>query len=243
MLRSHKFNWAELDRCTLFDMLYSAKDKVVNVPFAVYNFHDLIVRHIKAQLPVKASRVYDKKVDPGWAWVGGAYYSDLDADHLQCIEINFSYHDIKDNIKITNHRFKRMCTLFADTVLHEIIHMRQFRKRNFKHLPDYASTARREKKRLEQEYLGNNDEIDAYAFNIACEVLSKADYDHRQAIRLLNEDQKGKRRVGTCWRVYLNAFNHDHNHPIIKRMKKRVAYYLPKAERGRPFRSCDWITR
>jgi hypothetical protein len=243
MLRSHKFNWAELDRWTLFEMLYSAKDKVVKVPLSAYNFHEVIVRHIKSQLPVKASRIYDSKVDPGWTWVGGCYYSDLDAEYLQCIEINFCYHGKKDIITISDYRFKRMCLLFADTMLHEIIHMRQFRKRKFKHLPDYASTAHREKQRREQEYLGNNDEIDAYAFNIACEMLTEAEYDPQKAIRLLNEDQKGRRRKSTCWLVYLNAFSHDHNHPIIKRMKKRIAYYLPKAERGRPFRSCDWITR
>jgi len=224
-------------------MLYSARDKVVNVPLAVYDFHDILVRHIKSHLPIKASRIYDSQVDQGWAWLGGAYYSDLDEDGLQSIEINLAYHSIKDHITISNLRFRRLCTLFADTVLHEIIHMRQFRKRRFKHLPDYASTARREKQRREQEYLGNNDEIDAYAFNIACEMLTKADGNYAKVIRMLNENQKGTRRKTTCWRVYLNAFNHDHNHPIIKRMKKRVAYYLPKAEKGRPFRSCDWITR
>jgi len=243
MLRSHKFNWAELDRQTLYDIMYSVKDKVVNVPLAVYDFHDIIVRHIKSHLPIKASRIYDNQVNQGWAWIGGAYYSDLDADYLQSIEINFAYQSAKDSIKVSHLRFKHMCTLFADTILHEIIHMRQFRKRKFKHLPDYASTARREKQRREQEYLGNNDEIDAYAFNIACEMLVKAEGNHKKVIRLLNENQKGTRKKTTCWLVYLKAFNHDHNHPIIKRMKKRIAYYLPKADRGRPFRTCDWISR
>jgi hypothetical protein len=45
--------------------------------------------------------------------------------------------------------------------------MRQFRRRNFKQLPDYASNAEKSEIREEQEYLGCKDEIDAYSFNIA----------------------------------------------------------------------------
>jgi hypothetical protein len=221
--------------------MYSAKDKVVNVPLAAYNFHDIIVRHLKSHLPIKSARFYDNKVTQGWAWIGGAYYSDLDADYLQSIEINFSYRSATDSIKVSHLRFKHMCTLFADTILHEVIHMRQFRKRKFKHLPDYASTARREKQRRAQEYLGNNDEIDAYSFNIACELTKEFNGQTRDIIKFLNQNQQVSRKRFNCWRMYLKAFDHDHRHPIIKRVKKRVVYYLPKALQGKPFRSCDWI--
>jgi len=224
-------------------MLYTAEDKIVNKPMPIHRLHDTLIRHIKSQLPIKASRIYDAKVEPGWIWIGGSYYSDLDSDKMQSIEINFAYNKNDKEITVTKRRFSRLCIGFADTILHEVIHMRQFRRRNFKDLPDYASTARREKQRKEQEYLGNNDEIDAYAFNIACELLDQAKYDQRKVTKLLNEDQKGRRRNASCWRAYLNAFSHDHSHPIIKRIKKRVVYYLPKALKGKPFRSCDWITR
>jgi hypothetical protein len=241
--KSYNFNWADLDRETLFHVLYSARDKVVDKAIPTPKFHDIITRHIKSYLPIKGCRMYSTKVDFGWVLVGGAYYSDLDEYRKKCIEVNFSYHGKEWDIKISDYRFKRLCLTFADTILHEVIHMRQFRKRKFKHLPDYASTAKREKQRKEQEYLGNNDEIDAYAFNIACEVLDKARGNHKLAVKLLNENQQGLKRKATCWRAYLTAFNHDHNHSVIKHMKKRVVYYLPKAEKGKPFRACDWIDR
>jgi len=41
--------------------------------------------------------------------------------------------------------------------------------------------------------------------------------------------------------MYLKAFDHDHNHPIIKKVKKKVLQYLPNAEIGKPYRNKDWI--
>jgi hypothetical protein len=134
-----------------------------------------------------------------------------------------------------------MCTTIADTILHEIIHMRQFRRRNFKELPDYASNAEKSKIREEQEYLGCSDEIDAYGFNIACELIDKFGKNKRQIVNYLNENQKGKKRRHNSWRMYLKAFEHDHNHPILQRVKKKVVRYLPAAEAGKPYRNKDWI--
>jgi hypothetical protein len=134
-----------------------------------------------------------------------------------------------------------MCTTIADTLLHEIIHMRQFRRRNFKQLPDYASNAEKSELREEQEYLGCSDEIDAYGFNIACELMNKFGKNNVQVVNYLNENQKSKKRRPNSWRMYLKAFEHDHNHPIIQRVKKKVVRYLPAAEVGKPYRNKDWI--
>ena len=134
-----------------------------------------------------------------------------------------------------------MCTTIADTLLHEIIHMRQFRRRNFKQLPDYASNAEKSELREEQEYLGCSDEIDAYGFNIACELMNKFGKNNIQVVNYLNENQKSKKRRPNSWRMYLKAFEHDHNHPIIQRVKKKVVRYLPAAEVGKPYRNKDWI--
>ena len=126
--------------------------------------------------------------------------------------------------------------------MHELIHMRQYRRRKFKQLPTYNSTAEKTEQREEQTYLGCSDEIDAYGFNIACELLWKFKNDKDKVIAYLNEDQKGKRRKHDSWRMYLKAFNHDHEHPIIKRVKRKVVRYLPNALYGKPYRNRDWIS-
>lgn len=153
----------------------------------------------------------------------------------------FQYRTDEKVINLTSKRFAGMCTTIADTLLHEIIHMRQFRRRNFKQLPDYASNAEKSELREEQEYLGCSDEIDAYGFNIACELMNKFGKNNIQVVNYLNENQKSKKRRHNSWRMYLKAFEHDHNHPIIQRVKKKVVRYLPAAEVGKPYRNKDWI--
>lgn len=243
MARASTFNWSQLDRQTLFDITYELQDRLVGQKLSVKKFHDTVIRHLKLYFPIKGSRQKDPTIENSWVYVGGAYYSSLDADKDTSIEISLAYNPADKHITMTRRRFCRFCIGIADTILHEIIHMRQFRKRRFKTLPGYQSTASRAEQRQEQEYLGDNDEIDAYSFNIACELYEKFNGNQKLIVNYLNENQKYTRRRHNSWRMYLKAFGHDHKHPILRRVKKRVIYYLPKAEHGKPFRSCDWISR
>jgi hypothetical protein len=119
--------------------------------------------------------------------------------------------------------------------------MRQYRRRNFKELADYASTAEKTEQLQEQRYLGCSDEIDAYGFNIACELLVKYTNNINKVIKHLDINQKGVRTRVDSWRMYLKAFNYDHDHIIIKRLKKKIIRYLPFAIIGKPYRNKDWI--
>ena len=238
-----KFNWSILDREGLIEYFYSLYPEVCDKRMTITQLHNKIARHIKKQLPVRISKKRDPKVDEGWIWVGGTYYSDWDQEKKKCIELDLVYELFHDTITLTKRRYQRVCYSLADTLLHEIMHMRQYRRRKFKNLPDYASNASREEKRQEQEYLGNSDEIDAYSFNIACELLDKFDYNTKKVINYLNENQKGKHRRHNCWRMYLKAFDHDHNHPVIQKVKTKVIRYIPHAMNGKPYRNKDWIGR
>ena len=239
----YKFNWSILDRKALVEHFFSLYPEIEGKTYPIHQFHTKLSRHIKKLVPVRIAKLRSSKVDSGWIWVGGVYYSNKDQDRRQCIELNFSYNLFDDEITISRRRFLRMCYTAADTLLHEIMHMRQYRRRKFKVLPDYASTAAREAKRREQEYLGNSDEMDAYSFNIACEILDKFGNNTKRAINYLNEDQKGHRRRHSCWIMYLKAFDYDHKHPIVQRVKSKVIRYIPHALQGKPYRNSDWINR
>jgi hypothetical protein len=239
----YKFNWSILDREGLVEYFFSLYSEIEGVTYSVNQFHTKLSRHIKKLVPVRIAKLRSNKVDPGWVWVGGVYYSDRDQVKHQCIELNFSYNLFDEEILMPRRRFYRMCITMADTLLHEIMHMRQYRRRKFKDLPDYASTAAREEKRREQEYLGNSDEIDAYSFNIACELIDKFGNKSKNIVNYLNENQKGHRRRHSCWIMYLKAFDYDHNHPIVRRVKSKVIRYIPHALQGKPYRNSDWINR
>jgi hypothetical protein len=237
------FDWSKITRQTIVDVTSLIRNKVVDQPLTIEEFHTIVSKHVKKFFPVRTRKSKDKEVDTAWIWVGGSYYSDWDQNKLKSIEICLAYHIADKTMNISSRRFNRLCYGIADTILHEVIHMRQYRKRKFKSLPDFKSKSDKAKQRAEQEYLGNTDEIDAYSFNIACELIDKFGYKEKEIARYLNENQQGKYRRHNSWRMYLKAFNHDHNHHIIQRVKKKVMYYLPKANSGRPFCTKDWFVR
>ena len=168
-----KFNWSILDRQGLIDYFWNFYPEICDQEMSISKFHLKLSKYIKQFIPVKVTKSRDVKVQRGWVYIGGTYFSEYDKMRRQCIEILLVYNLFDEALVVSKRRYKRICVTLADTILHEIMHMRQYRRRNFKELPDYASTAARQSKRKEQSYLGNSDEIDAYSFNIACELLDK----------------------------------------------------------------------
>jgi len=239
--RRSKFDWSILDRSGLIDYFWSLFPEIEVLDLTVPQLHRTISNHIKNLLPIKVAKTTSLEVDLDLIFIGGAYYSLLDKQKSNCIELTFVYNPDQNTINLTKRKYKKMCILMADSILHEIMHMRQYRRRKFKQLPDYASMAEKTEQRKEQSYLGNSDEIDAYSFNIACELMSKFKNDVKQITDYLNQNQRKSRRYNNCWRMYLKAFDHDHDHPIIKRTKKKIIKYLPKALEGKPYRNRDWI--
>jgi hypothetical protein len=223
-------------------MLYRAKTEVVGKRLDVNELHARISKHIKQHLPVRVTKRRDTNQTPGVVYMGGMYHADYDhRGWSRYIEIVLSYHTLDDKIKITDYRWRRMCNLFADTMLHELIHVRQYRSRNFKDIPGYESTAEFAKQRKDQTYYGDKDEMGAFSFNIACEMVDRFGLDYRSAMDYMdsNEAKKHKR---TSWHRYLHAFDWNHNHKIIRKMKKKVRNQLENAYVGKPFKTTDHLT-
>lgn len=236
-----QFDWSKLTRTELIDFLWSLSPKIINKELEFLEFHKIVSNYIRKKLPVKIAKQFDNKIPFNSVFLGGSYYSSLDQENKKCIEVIFVYNSSFPYIKLTARKFKNICDLFADTILHEIIHMRQHRRRGFKILPDYASTAEKTEKRQEQSYLGCSDEIDAYGFNIACEMFDKFDGKESKIVRHLSKDLRKLKTKNGCWKMYLRAFDYDHNHVVIKKLKKKIIRYLPFAELGKPYRNRDWI--
>jgi hypothetical protein len=236
------FDWSNLERNSIINFIMELSPKLCEQTISVTQFHKILSSYIKKHWPVTVNQGWDIKVKKLGLFVGGTYYSDRDENGKKCISLELVYNPLYNKINLSKRRFKNMCSVIADTLLHEIIHMRQYRRRDFKMLPDYNSTASSSKIREEQGYLGCTDEIDAYGFNIACELLDQFRGNYKLSIDFLSKNLTGSRgRSIACWRMYLKAFKHDHDHEIIKRLKRKVIRYLPRAEVGKPFKSRDWI--
>jgi hypothetical protein len=242
MLKPHTFDWSELDRESLFTFMHSIRRDVVNKSLRINKFQNIIIKHVKNLLPIRSCKTIDDKINVKQVFVGGAYYNDYDKRKLKSIELCLGYNTLDRYIKLNHNQFIKFCRNFADTILHETIHMRQFRKRRFKLIPLYNSTAERSEQRREQSYLGDPDEIGAYSFNIACELHDKFNGNTKKIVGYLNESRKSNLRGYNLWHVYLKAFEYNHNHTIIKRIKKRVMYYISRNQTNKPFQSNDWIS-
>jgi hypothetical protein len=236
------FNWSQLDRTNLYNILYTAGGNIVGQKMSVKLLHKRLSSHIKSCLPVSVRKwQYDHKQDRGFPYMGGSYDSVMDKKgKKKFIEVVLSYHPLDSDARITQYRWTRLCGLFADTILHEMIHMRQYRSRNFKDIPGYESTAYYHKQRLDQEYYGNRDEMGAFSFNIACEMLDKFGYDP-VAIRYYMDNLNARTKRGTFTK-FLATFDWNHDHIKVRQMKRKILKQLEYAAIGRPFKTTTHLT-
>ena len=201
----------------------------------------LISSHVKAWLPVKVISFIQPDNKPGYVYMGGMYHSDYDKKYKTAIELNLHYHPSDEKLKITDYRFKKMALRFADIILHEMIHMRQFRARNFKCIPGYQSTVANTKTRKEQSYFGDRDEMGAFAYNIACEMIDRFGYEPTTIKHYMDSDQ-ARRHKNSWWYSYMKAFAGNHDHQILRRMKLKIMRNLENAYEGKPFKTSNHLT-
>jgi hypothetical protein len=236
------FNWSLLDRNTLYSMLYSLKSEIVDRRLTIGEITKQLSKHIKAHLPVKVVSSRYKPVKPGEVWIGGAYYSHLDkAKKKRFIEVELVFPVDVETMKTSLYRWERICTLFADTILHEVIHTRQYRARNFKDIPGYESTAYYAKDRAMQEYYGDRDEMGAHSFNLAQDMIDKYGFDPK-AIRDYLDSPIPKRVRPNGWGRFMKSFEYDHNHPKVIQMKRKIMTQLENAYHGKPFKTTNHLT-
>ena len=236
------FNWSELDRDMLYSMLYELKSKIVDKRLPIAEIISVVSKHVKSHLPIKVTSSRFKPVKPGEVWIGGAYHSYLDnLGNKRFIEVELVFPTAADTMKTSLYRWERICRLFADTVLHEIIHTRQYRARNFKDIPGYESTAYYAKDRREQEYYGHRDEMGAHSFNLAQELIDKFGFETSDIKEYLDSPVP-KRVRPNSWGRFMKAFEYDHSHPKVVQMKRKIMTQLENAYSGKPFKTTNHLT-
>lgn len=245
MTKAAIYDWSVLERDLVAEMINFASDSTVGKSLSPTKFADKIRSIFKFfKIPVKVRSTYKLETDKDTVWVGGLYDGVADKKGKTAITISLQFHQQGMPVKIKSNAFRRMCYSVADTLMHEIIHMRQYRRRNFKDIPGYESTASLAKKRNEQIYLGHDDEIDAYSFNIACQLMDRFNRDVKKIANYLNKDLNDRRFKKDAYRMYLDTFDHDHSHRVIKKLKKKVINYLPNAvDLGKPYKTTDWLKK
>jgi len=158
--------------------------------------------------------------------VSGEYDPVLDELGKKSIIIELAFPKSKtefqfDNSDLTRQHWFDFCEEIVSILGHEFIHMHQFRRRNFNWPMTYKSSSKSLVKKEVQEYYGDSDEIDAYAFMAAASLIS---YDVMRN-KTYSRHKLFKNRV---YKTYTRVF--DKKDPVVLKFEKLTLRYYKKLE-------------
>jgi hypothetical protein len=150
--------------------------------------------------------------------VGGLYDVVRDEDKLKPLAFFFIMNHSSDTgWLITDSIVDELALELIEALAHEYQHLYQYRIRDYVLNRDYKSQAKDPKLKEDQEYLGQPDEIDAYATNIAVKFYL-GNHGLSRTAKKFSLDLKN----------YYKAFGPDH--PVVKRLIKKVTKKLQYLE-------------
>jgi hypothetical protein len=175
---------------------------------------------IRKGIKIPQVRLYTRRspgVDFDTVSIGGAYDADLDQEGDPCIEILVIYHPDQQHIDLAKLNWRRVCFDVAECVGHEFVHREQHRRK--KRVYRYQSQDTDAEKREDQQYMGSSDEIEAYGFSIAAELV-----EFHNCFEL-NET---KLNEVLMYRVYSSTFDTDQS--VVLKLQKQISKYLRRLE-------------
>lgn len=163
----------------------------------------------------------DKAVDKNQVVIAGLYDPEEDSSNFSSITIYATYNPDQKKIAIKDLNWKQLCIDLIECVGHEIVHQAQFRSREFDIGPNvFVSLSKNKNKKLDQEYLGNLDEVEAYGYSIATEIYLK--YSPKEVTQRYIERS-------SLYKAYVAAFGAEHT--VVKKLIMYInAYYASLME-------------
>ena len=163
-------------------------------------------------------------VEKGDMNASAAYEQEDDEDGEIPFEITLVFSDKEGRMTVTNP--KPLVQRILDMMKHEMIHQSQARARDFE---DHSQGT--DRRNISTEYMSRGDEIEAYAMNIADELVRKVDKDGAlQLLRMAGKTAQFKDEMGNLLspdlHAYMSIWNYDSKHPVIKRLLKRIYQFI-----------------
>lgn len=200
----------------------------------------VILNHVKKlagnKVLVTSSR--SDAVDPNTIGVNGYYDPDEDEEGGVPIELVLVFNPNDKLIKMGREEWREFAAEMIEYLQHEAIHRYQYRQRGYQPTRSFRSKAVDPEQKKRQEYLGNTDEIEAYAHNLASELDRKTKGNLDAQLRLLRHisntaitrDQAGRLLSANLY-GYFKDFNFDVTHPVIKSLLKKTYQYVMMKKR------------
>lgn len=177
--------------------------------------------------------------EPAIKWTAGPSYDLSDGDFTVSGTYDPAADEIEENIFIectisiggnitrwTEHTWSQFKRQTADVICHEMIHAYQHRARNFSCidiLPVKDTTDELEKERV---YLGDPDEVECYAHNIAAELLDY--YGHIRFAKKYDWQHLITFQPPNCPSIHLWAYGRawGHDKKFMSKLIKKTYEYL-----------------
>jgi len=168
-------------------------------------------------IAIKTKKDRDLDVDK---WYVMAYYdSENDFNMDTAIEV-IVYHNLKGDEPFGPHQVTSFLTEIFDATVHEFRHQYQSMRRDHNQYGEHFDTPY-------ERYLADDDELDAYAFSIAIELLRTMDADRAKKrmgrISVLSEMRTGSQFSSPQLRAYISHFGLN---PLTKKLSKKIYQHL-----------------
>lgn len=190
---------------------------IIDQVYTEKEFVKVLGNFIATKFSVNVAHSSAPGVDPGDINLA-AYYDFIEDEFCKtAIELVLITNNGDKFIILDQEKYERFIKCLADSLAHELVHMRQARARDFIS-PGYDNVSEDgDEHEHEMNYLSNPDEIDAYAHNIAVELK-----DNRDPFQKLNNPTSISIEESLNLWVYVNTFGQDINNPVMKRLLKKI---------------------
>lgn len=182
--------------------------------FAIKDLINILADFIAKRFSVNVMHSQAMQVDPGDINLAAYYDSTEDEFCKISIELVLITNTRDKIILVTDELFNIFVTRLADCLIHELVHMKQARARDF---IETAYDECRDSLGDEVDYLSNPDEIDAYSYNIADELS-----ENSEPLKLLAAPTSVSIDESLNLWVYVNTFGVTDGNPTLKKLLKKV---------------------
>lgn len=207
----------------ILERVYNVCKQVRETSVAPPTFKKLITQTRKEfknqgfDIAIKTKR--DKSLDAD-KWYVMAYYDNEDDFNMETAIEVIVYHNLNGDESFGSHQITAFLTEIFDATVHEFRHQYQSMRRDHGEYVEPVNSPY-------DKYLASSDELDAYAFSIAIELL-RALEPHRARRNLSRISVMSKMRTGSQYsspqlRAYISHFGLNH---ITKRLAKKVYLHL-----------------
>jgi hypothetical protein len=166
----------------------------------------------------------DKHLDQDNWYVVAYYDSENDYNMDTAIEV-IVHHNLKGDETFGPHQITSFLTEIFDATVHEFRHQYQSMRRDHNQYCEHIETPY-------DQYLADDDELDAYAFSIAIELLRTMDAERAKKrmgrISVLSKMRTGSQFSSPQLRAYISHFGLN---ALTKKLSKKIYHHLETVDK------------